>query len=223
MILSAESIKELLNGCACTKLRNFVTVAFLLLGYVILQTLFHHPTTNRVVSASRVNTKTKAAIGRQTRIKTLRVPTVCANESCRKKFDEQINIRENIFPIPKIRHILWRSELVPKYFSTHLKSWERVHPNWSYVLWRDRDLEPFVAANYPKLLGQFRSLKQQIMRVDMIRYMLLLKPGAKSPRVSSLLQCCHSRAGDALAGFFRTELADQAGCQSGLPHVGTRT
>ncbi|PAA61507.1 hypothetical protein BOX15_Mlig011810g1 [Macrostomum lignano] len=104
------------------------------------------------------------------------LPTVCANESCRRHYENHMSASDTL-PIPKIRHILWRNEFISDYFAQQVKSWQRIHPDWTYVLWRDQDLEPFVAANFPELLDKFRSLKLKIMRIDMIRYMLLLKFG----------------------------------------------
>uniref|UniRef100_A0A1I8IXI4 Fibrinogen C-terminal domain-containing protein n=1 Tax=Macrostomum lignano TaxID=282301 RepID=A0A1I8IXI4_9PLAT len=104
------------------------------------------------------------------------LPAVCANESCRLDYETSLHKR-GIFPIPKIRHILWRNEFVSKYFVEHIKTWQKLHPDWIHVLWRDKDMDPFVAENFPKLLKQFKSQKMHIMKVDMFRYMLMYKLG----------------------------------------------
>uniref|UniRef100_A0A1I8HU91 Glycosyl transferase n=1 Tax=Macrostomum lignano TaxID=282301 RepID=A0A1I8HU91_9PLAT len=75
--------------------------------------------------------------------------------------------------VPRIRHILWKSDRVSAYFAKQLKSWTDIHPGWTYVLWRDADLDRFVAKHYTGALQKFRSLKENIMRVDMARYLIL--------------------------------------------------
>uniref|UniRef100_A0A1I8HSL2 Glycosyltransferase family 32 protein n=1 Tax=Macrostomum lignano TaxID=282301 RepID=A0A1I8HSL2_9PLAT len=107
----------------------------------------------------------------------VRLPSVCSVETCRADYVRHLRQVGDAFPIPKIRHILWKSKLVSGYFAEQLLSWKRIHPDWTYVLWRDEDLEPFVATQFPGLLGKYKSLQHHIMRVDMIRYMLLFKFG----------------------------------------------
>ncbi|PAA75231.1 hypothetical protein BOX15_Mlig005190g1 [Macrostomum lignano] len=107
----------------------------------------------------------------------VRLPSVCSVETCRADYIKHLQQVGDAFPIPKIRHILWKSKLVSSYFAEQLLSWKRIHPDWTYVLWRDEDLEPFVATQFPGLLSKYKSLQHHIMRVDMIRYMLLFKFG----------------------------------------------
>ncbi|PAA94465.1 hypothetical protein BOX15_Mlig009909g1 [Macrostomum lignano] len=113
----------------------------------------------------------------------VQLPTVCQDLDCKAAYLKHLPLassshRTDGHPIPPIRHLLWINESVSAYFAEQLKTWRRVHPDWTVVLWRDQDLDPFVKKHFPEALPRFMELASHtIMQVDMVRYMLLFKYG----------------------------------------------
>uniref|UniRef100_A0A1I8HS87 Glycosyl transferase n=1 Tax=Macrostomum lignano TaxID=282301 RepID=A0A1I8HS87_9PLAT len=105
------------------------------------------------------------------RLRLTGIRCVCHDRKCKAALHSMMDMRTD--RVPRIRHILWKSDRVSAYFAKQLKSWTDIHPGWTYVLWRDADLDRFVAKHYTGALQKFRSLKENIMRVDMARYLIL--------------------------------------------------
>lgn len=79
--------------------------------------------------------------------------------------------------IPRIIHQTWKTADIPERFRACQASWREHHPDWTYILWTDADIEAFVTQHYPRLLGLFQSYPDHIQRVDAARYMILFKYG----------------------------------------------
>ena len=45
--------------------------------------------------------------------------------------------------IPKIIHQIWLGSELPVRFRGYQQNWRRLHPDWDYKLWTDRDVENF--------------------------------------------------------------------------------
>lgn len=79
--------------------------------------------------------------------------------------------------IPKLIHQTAKTaDIPPKWqkFQTRLKE---LHPDWTYKLWTDADNLAFVAKEYPDFLRVFQGLPKNIMRADVIRYLLMYRLG----------------------------------------------
>lgn len=53
----------------------------------------------------------------------------------------------------------------------------KLHPDWTYKLWTDADNDAFVRAEYPAFYPVFAGFPKNIMRADVIRYLLMDKLG----------------------------------------------
>lgn len=49
--------------------------------------------------------------------------------------------------IPKIIHQIWLGSPVPEKFDLFRNSWEKMHPDWEYKLWTDKDIEALTLQN----------------------------------------------------------------------------
>jgi len=79
--------------------------------------------------------------------------------------------------IPKLIHQTAKTaDIPPKWqqFQTRLKE---LHPGWTYKLWTDADNLEFVTREYPDFLRVFTGLPKNIMRADVIRYLLMYRLG----------------------------------------------
>jgi mannosyltransferase OCH1-like enzyme len=79
--------------------------------------------------------------------------------------------------IPKIIHQTWKSHDVPKEFIPFQERVRSLHPDWEYRLWTDEDNLAFVRDKTPHLYNTYISLPKNIMRADMIRYVIMSKIG----------------------------------------------
>jgi mannosyltransferase OCH1-like enzyme len=52
-----------------------------------------------------------------------------------------------------------------------------LHPGWTYKLWTDEDNLAFVQTHFPSFYPVFLNLPRNIMRADVIRYLLMYKHG----------------------------------------------
>jgi mannosyltransferase OCH1-like enzyme len=52
-----------------------------------------------------------------------------------------------------------------------------LHPDWTYRLWTDADNDAFVRTEYPDFHAAFTALPKNIMRADVIRYLLMDRLG----------------------------------------------
>lgn len=54
---------------------------------------------------------------------------------------------------------------------------KELHPTWQYRLWTDADNSRFVRREFPDFVDVFGSLPRNIMRADVIRYLLMYRLG----------------------------------------------
>jgi len=75
--------------------------------------------------------------------------------------------------IPKIIHQIWLGSPLPKKYDAWVRSWEKNHPGWKYVLWTDKEIEEFELANR-KL---YHSTSNYGEKSDIARYEILYRFG----------------------------------------------
>jgi len=79
--------------------------------------------------------------------------------------------------IPKLIHQTAKTRDIPPKWLAYQTKLRALHPDWSYRLWTDEDNLAFVKAEYPQLLDIYQKLPINIMRVDVIRYLIVHKHG----------------------------------------------
>jgi mannosyltransferase OCH1-like enzyme len=79
--------------------------------------------------------------------------------------------------IPKIIHQTWKNGKIPEKWKPFQQKVKQLHPDWEYRLWTDRDNMDFVKKNYPEFFNIFSNYKKNIMRADVIRYLIMDKIG----------------------------------------------
>lgn len=79
--------------------------------------------------------------------------------------------------LPKIIHQSWKTKSVPKKWRASQQAWQKLHPNFQYKLWTDKDNLRLIETEYPELLHLYKSYPYPIMRVDLARYCILHKYG----------------------------------------------
>lgn len=79
--------------------------------------------------------------------------------------------------IPKIIHQTWKRDSIPKQWIPFTEKVKSLNPGWEYMLWTDRDNDDFVRRNYPGFYGIFTGFSRNIMRADVIRYLIMDKIG----------------------------------------------
>jgi len=79
--------------------------------------------------------------------------------------------------IPKLIHQTAKTADMPAECSQHVAKVKALHPEWEYRLWTDRDNLDFVAREFPDFLNIFNALPRNIMRADVIRYLLMYRLG----------------------------------------------
>lgn len=81
--------------------------------------------------------------------------------------------------IPKLLHQTWKNADLPARFQQYQQSAQQMHPapEWTYRLWTDDAMEPFVREHFGPLLENFYAMPRHIMRVDTFRYMVLYVQG----------------------------------------------
>lgn len=79
--------------------------------------------------------------------------------------------------IPKIIHQTWKEAKIPEAYRTYVDQLKTRHPDWEYRLWTDADAAAFVAREYPGFLPIYRAMPRNIMRADVIRYLVLRTMG----------------------------------------------
>jgi mannosyltransferase OCH1-like enzyme len=79
--------------------------------------------------------------------------------------------------IPRLIHQTAKTrDISPQWQGYQLKLLS-LHPDWTYKLWTDEDNLAFVKSEYPEFLDTFQKLPKNIMRVDVIRYLIVYKFG----------------------------------------------
>ena len=79
--------------------------------------------------------------------------------------------------IPKIIHQTWKTEEIPPVMVNYVKSWNTLHPHYTYQLWTDKDIRLLIKNHYPWFLVYYDSYPHHIMRVDAFRFFVLHKYG----------------------------------------------
>lgn len=78
---------------------------------------------------------------------------------------------------PRVIFQTWEDENIPEKWRDAQRSVIEKNPNWTYVLITNADRERIISESFPHLLPLFRSFKHNIMRADMIRYIVLYLHG----------------------------------------------
>lgn len=79
--------------------------------------------------------------------------------------------------IPKIIHQTWKNNVVPKKWRNYAQKVQDLNPDWEYRLWTDDGNEQFVEEHFPDFLETFLGFSKNIMRADVIQYLLMYKYG----------------------------------------------
>ncbi|XP_046354723.1 inositol phosphoceramide mannosyltransferase 2-like isoform X2 [Haliotis rufescens] len=78
---------------------------------------------------------------------------------------------------PKIIHQTWRDTQIPRKFEKWVRTWQRNHPGWTYILWTDESARQLISDKYPSFLPVFDSYSEGIRRADALRYFILYEYG----------------------------------------------
>jgi mannosyltransferase OCH1-like enzyme len=79
--------------------------------------------------------------------------------------------------IPKLIHQTWKSSQVPAQWIPFVQKVKELNPGWKYQLWTDADNDAFVKTNFPEFYPVFKGFSREIMRADVIRYLIMYKSG----------------------------------------------
>ncbi len=79
--------------------------------------------------------------------------------------------------IPKLLHQTAKSPELPRAIASYPIKLQRLHPGWTYRLWLDADNLAFVTSEFPDFLETYKALPRNIMRADVIRYLLMYRLG----------------------------------------------
>jgi len=79
--------------------------------------------------------------------------------------------------IPKLIHQTAKTADIPPQWQAYQQKLRSLHPDWTYRIWTDADNLAFVQKEYPGFLPIYQKLPKNIMRVDVIRYLIMYKLG----------------------------------------------
>lgn len=79
--------------------------------------------------------------------------------------------------IPKLIHQTAKTAELPPKAVVYRQKLLELHPDWTYRLWTDADNLQFVRQEFPDFYDVFVGLPKNIMRADVIRYLLLYRLG----------------------------------------------
>ena len=79
--------------------------------------------------------------------------------------------------IPRIIHQTWKTAQIPAAYQHWQKSWREMHPDFVYRLWTNEDIEDFIREQTVEVQELFYSYKENICRIDLVRYLILQKFG----------------------------------------------
>lgn len=79
--------------------------------------------------------------------------------------------------IPKIIHQTWKNNTIPENTRRYVDTLRTLHPEWEYKLWIDEENAHFVKTYYPQFIEAYENFPKNIMRADIIRYLILHKHG----------------------------------------------
>ena len=75
--------------------------------------------------------------------------------------------------IPKVLHLLWKTDELPEFAREFVHSWVRLHPSWQVRRWTDASMLAFVRAHFPGDEAMWRKFPTGVFRADAFRYMVL--------------------------------------------------
>jgi mannosyltransferase OCH1-like enzyme len=75
--------------------------------------------------------------------------------------------------IPRIVHQIWRDGDIPRRWRAPVASVKLYHPGWRYELWTDDRAARHIAEAHPLLYPVYTGLSRDIMRADVLRYVLM--------------------------------------------------
>lgn len=81
------------------------------------------------------------------------------------------------YMIPKIIHQTAKTEVIPNNWKDYQRKVISLHPEWKYILWTDKDNDKFVKEEFPEFYKIYFNMPKNIMRADVIRYLLMYKVG----------------------------------------------
>ena len=79
--------------------------------------------------------------------------------------------------IPKVLHVVWKTEKLPKFAEKYVKSWVDNHPTWTVRRWTDESMLQFVKQHFPSDVRMFNHFPTGVFRADTFRYMLMSVEG----------------------------------------------
>ena len=79
--------------------------------------------------------------------------------------------------IPRIIHQTAKTTAIPAKWRVYQDLVKSLHPSWEYKLWTDQDNLSLVTQSAAQWLDLYKDLPRNIMRVDMIRYIILRLEG----------------------------------------------
>lgn len=80
-------------------------------------------------------------------------------------------------PIPRILHVTWKGDKLPRLFKRVFEAWRQTHPEWDIRFYTDADVRAFVVEHYPGLLPTFDAYPAGIFRADAFRFFVLHRIG----------------------------------------------
>lgn len=80
---------------------------------------------------------------------------------------------EKVGSIPKIIHQTWKNNEVPYKWRGSPKFWKKFHPDWTWVLWTDKDIFDYIKLEHPEFVQVFLEFPHGIQKADAIRYFVL--------------------------------------------------
>ncbi len=79
--------------------------------------------------------------------------------------------------IPKLIHQTAKTAELPDDCKPYVEKLKALHPDWTYKLWTDADNLELVKTRMPDFLDVYTRLPKNIMRADVIRYVLMYTHG----------------------------------------------
>lgn len=76
-------------------------------------------------------------------------------------------------PIPPLIHQTWKTSNIPLRWRHLVDSVKRNHPEWTYHLWSDEEMEAHVLDNHPALYPVYMAFEKNVMRADVFRYVVM--------------------------------------------------
>ena len=79
--------------------------------------------------------------------------------------------------IPKVIHVSWKNNSLPKCAKAYLATWRAHHPSWRIALWTDGLMRDFVKSEFPDWLGRYDGFPNPVNRADLWRYVAMFAIG----------------------------------------------